>query len=50
MSDREWADWLRSVRRMSQKEVDRRERVRDITRGEYLNREMTVHYYGESRH
>lgn len=51
MSDRQWADWLRSVRRMSQSEVDSRERVRDIARGEYLNRELVVHHsYGESRH
>lgn len=51
MSDREWAEWLRSLRRLSQDEVDRRERVRDISRGEYLNRELVVHHsYGEARH
>lgn len=51
MSDRELAEWLRSLRRMSQEEVDRRERVRDISRGYYQNRELVVHHgHGESRH
>lgn len=51
MSDREWAEWLRSLRRLSQEEVDRRTRIRDIARGEYLNRELVVHHTsGESRH
>ena len=51
MSDREWAEWLRSLRRLSQEEVDRRERVRDISRGYYQNREMVTHHSAEeSRH
>lgn len=51
MSDREWAEWLRSLRRLSQEEVDHRERVRDIARGYYQNREMVVHHSpDESRH
>lgn len=51
MSDREWAEWLRSLRRLSQEEVDRRERVRSIARGYYQNRETIVHHTAEeSRH
>lgn len=51
MSNREFSDWLRSLpRELSQSEVDRREMFKDIARGEYLNRELTVHRFGESRH
>ena len=50
-SERVWAQWLRSLRLLPQEEVDRRERVKDISRGEYLNRELVVHHtFGESRH
>jgi hypothetical protein len=51
MSDREMAEWLRPLRRLSQEEVDRRERVRDIARGYYQNRELVTHHSAEeSRH
>lgn len=51
MSDRELAEWLRSLRRLSQEEVDRRETVRSIARGYYQNRELVVHHSSEeSRH
>lgn len=51
MSDQEFAAWLRSLPRvMSPEEVDQRERLRDITRGEYLNHNLSVHRYSESRH
>lgn len=52
MSDREFSAWLRSLpRELSQAEVDRREMFRDITRGEYFNRELVVHHsFQESRH
>lgn len=50
-SEREWAEILRGLRRLTQEEVDLLERFRDNSRGEYLNRELIVHHsYGESRH
>lgn len=51
MSDEEFAKWLRSVpRTVGPEEVVQRERVKDITRGEYLNHNLSVHHYGEARH
>lgn len=51
MSDREFSDWLRSLpRELSQAEVDLRERVKDIARGEYFNHHLNPHRALESRH
>jgi hypothetical protein len=50
-TDREFADWLRSVPRTKPAEqVEREVMFRDITQGEYFNHEGFPHHYGESRH
>lgn len=51
MSDEEAAAWLRSMaREVPVEEVERIERVRDITQGEYFNHNLTAHHYGEAAH
>jgi len=52
MTDREFADWLRSVpRERTWEEVERRERQRDRERGPYIPHGDIVHHCpGESRH
>ncbi len=52
MSERELADWLRSLRDPSagQQQSDRLERERTARRGEYVNRNLSVHHTLESRY
>lgn len=51
MSDQEFADWLRSVpREVSPEEVERLERLHDLARGHWHNRNEVPCYYGEAAH
>lgn len=51
MSDEEFAVWLRSVRReISPEESARREREKDVRRGEYIPRADITHHCGEAAH
>ncbi len=51
MTDREFAEWLRSVpREKSAEDVERAVRFNDITHGEYFNQNMNTHHWGEAQH
>ena len=51
MTDKEFADWLRTVpREQSPEEVNRREKLDDIERGGWVQPHEFPHHYGEAAH
>lgn len=51
MTDQEFADWLKSApRERTWEEVELAIIQHDAERGEYVNPNLSVHHYGESRH
>lgn len=51
MTQEELAGWLLSLpREKSAEEVERIEEARDRAHGEYVNRNLSVHHYGEAEH